>query len=271
MQTIRQLAGSILLALLSIVLVLGGISLALAESYIPSVNPTETSIQAPVFISPTWISALPSLPPMITASQVPTLSETLPPPPTSCPPPYGWVAIRVNPFDTLASLAFLYKTTPELLSQANCLFSPDLTPGSLLYVPPFSTHTAVSCSPPRGWVLYTVQPGNTMYSLSQAFGVSVAQLQQANCMPYYQTSIQVGQKIWAPYLTSRTPTFTPISIIFPTLTNTATEVPSATMTFTLTPTSPPTPTSIPTQSNTPTPIPTDTPTVTEFPSAIAFP
>ncbi|MFZ5911112.1 MAG: LysM peptidoglycan-binding domain-containing protein [Chloroflexota bacterium] len=265
MQTIRQLAGSILLALLSVVLVIGGISLALAESYIPAASPTETQTQIPIFISPIMTSTLPSV---ATPSLAATPSETLPPPPTSCPPPAGWVAIKVQPFDTLASLALQYKTTPELLRQANCLVSSDLTPDTLLYVPPVPTQTVVPCGPPPGWILYTVQAGNTMYSLSQAFGVSVAQLQQANCMPYYQTSIKTGQQIWVPNVATRTPTLTPISIIFPTLTWTATTVPSATKTPTLEPTLPPTPTSSPSPTTPPTSTfvpPTEIPSITAFP------
>ncbi|MFZ5818647.1 MAG: LysM peptidoglycan-binding domain-containing protein [Chloroflexota bacterium] len=273
MQTIRQLAGSILLALLSALLVIGGISLALAESYIPAVSPTETRTHLPIFISPIATSALPSV--VATASLSSTPSETLPPPPSSCPPPSGWVATRVQPFDTLASLALQYRTTPELLSQANCLVSSDLTPDTLLYVPPVPTQTVVPCGPPPGWILYTVQAGNTMYSLSQAFGVSVAQLQQANCMPYYQTSIKAGQQIWVPNVATRTPTLTPVSIIFPTLTWTASVVPSDTKTPTLEPTLPPTqtqassPTLSPTAppSATPTTPPTATPTITAFPSS----
>lgn len=268
MQTVRQLAGSTLLAFLSLLLVAGGISLALAESYVPAATLTATQTSTPVFVFITPTSTFPLL--VATASLTPTLTETLPPPPTSCPPPSGWVAIKVQPFDTLDSLALQYKTTPELLSQANCLFSSNLAPGALLYVPPVATPTVVACGPPAGWVRYSVQAGNTLFSLSQAFGVSVAQLQQANCMPYSQTVINAGQQIWVPNVATRTPTLTPISIIFPTLTWTASPAPSTETPLpppTWTPSLPP-PTWTPSSTEPPpTPPPTATPSITAFPTS----
>ncbi len=269
MQTVRQLAGSILLALLFLLLVLGGISLALGESYIPAATPTASQTQTPVFV---FFTPTGDLPVVATASltSVPTVTETLPPPPTSCPPPSGWIAIKVQPLDTLASLALQYKTTPELLIQSNCLFSSDLTPGTLLYVPPVPTPTPIPCGPPPGWVRYTVQPGNTLFSLSQAFGVSVSRLQQANCMPYSQTSINAGQSIWVPNVATRTPTLTPISIVFPTLTWTASPLPTPTWTPLPSPTWTPLP--LPTWTPSPPPTPTEPPpTPTATPSITAFP
>ena len=46
MQTLRQLGGSLLLAAFSIALVIGGISLALAESYVPVVSHTHRNTGA---------------------------------------------------------------------------------------------------------------------------------------------------------------------------------------------------------------------------------
>lgn len=264
MQTVRQLAGSILLALLSLLLVLGGIALALGESYLPAATPTALQTQTSVFV---FFTPTGTFPVVETASltSAPTVTETLPPP-TSCPPPAGWIAIQVQPLDTLASLALQYKTTPELLIQSNCLFSSDLTPGTFLYVPPVPTPTSVPCGPPPGWVRYTVQPGNTLFSLSQAFGVSVSQLQRANCMPYSQTTINAGQSIWVPNVATRTPTLTPVSIIFPTLTWTASPLPTPTWTPLPSPTWTPSPSPTPTEPP-PTPPPTATPSITAFPTS----
>ncbi len=271
MQTVRQLAGSILLAFLSVLLVVGGIFLALAESYVPVATPTASQTATPFFVfnTPTNVLAV-----IATTSLPPTLTETLPPPPTSCPPPAGWIAVKVQPLDTLASLALQYKTTPEILRQSNCLFSSDLAPGTLLYVPPVATPTRVTCGPPPGWVQYTVKTGNTLFSLSQAFGVSVSQLQQANCMPLSQTFIQAGQKIWVPNVATRTPTLTPISIFFPTLTWTASPLPSPTLTpfpsptWTFSPSPPPSSTASATPTEPlPTPPPTATASITAFPTS----
>jgi LysM repeat protein len=251
-QTLRELGGSILFATIAMGLVLGGISLALAEGFIPGIsNPFQTPTQFPIPDTPS-----PTLQQMI---EIPLAeaspSETLAPLPTSCPPPAGWLAISVSSSDTLASLATKYQTTSALLSQANCLASDTLLPNTLLYVPPAPVQTTRPCGAPAGWIIYIVQPGNTMYSLSHAYGVTISQLQQANCMSSGQTGLNAGQQFWVPNvitrtpLASATPTLTPVSIIFPTLTSSLT-------------------TSVPTTSETATSVPTQTtaaPTITQSP------
>jgi LysM repeat protein len=188
----------------------------------------------------------------------------------------------VNPGEDLATLAARYKITPQQLLAANCLFSTDLRAGSFLYVPPIPTNTTVPCGPPPGWIRYSVQPGNTMFSLSQAYGVSISQLQFANCMSASQTGLSSGQLIWVPNVATRAPratataTLTPISIIFPTLTRTATlaptatDLPTATDVPTATPTGTPTPTATATPAL-PTATATATITVTAFPSQASSP
>lgn len=257
MQIIRQIGISFLLAFLSVALVIGGISLALAESYVPAIPSTPTNTQAPLPVFDT-----PTPQPIILATDTLSAPTATFPPPTSCPPPVGWIAITVQPGDDLVSIAMRYQSTPENLLIANCLFSTDLLTGSILYVPPFPTQTSVPCGPPPGWVPYTVRPGNTIYSLSQAFGISSAQLQFANCMSTNQYSLVVGQTIWVPYYATRTPratataTLTPVSIIFPTITGTATVTPTATNIPTATKTN------VPTATATQTSVPSFTPTAT---------
>jgi LysM repeat protein len=287
MDTLRQLVGSVLLAIFSVALVVGGISLAMAESYIPDV-PTPTHTQAVILIipSPTTVP-LQSLPQTATLISSPTPTETIPPP-TSCPPPAGWVPITVSPGDDLVALSYRYHSTPEDLLLANCLFSVDLPNGSIIYVPSIPTNTPVLCGPPIGWIRYTVLPGNTMYSLSQAYGTSISQLQLANCMSAYQYNLAAGQSIWVPNVITRTPratataTLTPVSIVFPTLTRTATVTQTATQvptgtnvpTATNVPTSTATGTATATASSTappPTPTPTATATITAFPSQNSSP
>ena len=278
METIRQIGGSLFLALFSVALVIGGISLALAESYVPEI-PTPTETQAPTSIFNTNATST-NTPTQVVASftaATPTQSATVPPP-TSCPPPAGWIAVSVQPGDTLLTLASRYRSTPENLSAANCLFSSDLPTGSIVYVPPVPTQTNVPCGPPAGWVRYTVRPGNTLTSLSQAFGVSIAQLQIANCMPASQINLAAGQVIWVPNVATRTPratataTLTPVSIVFPTLTWTASVTPTATNTPTPTATQTASPTFTPTATvPSPTTPPTATDTITAFPTATSTP
>jgi LysM repeat protein len=280
MDTMRQIGGSLLLALFSIALVVGGISLALAESYVPQIpTPTETLPPTSIFNpnatgTGTPIFAVASLTP-----DTPSPSATIPPP-TSCPPPAGWIAVSVQPGDNLQILASRYQSTTESLSAANCLFSSDLPTGSIVYVPPFPTQTSVPCGPPPGWVRYTVQPGNTLTSLSLAFGVSVTQLQFANCMPANQFYLASGQVIYVPNVATRTPratatkTLTPVVIVFPTLTWTASVTPPPTNTFvptaTYTATPPPTFTATVPSPTVLVPV-TVTPSITAFPSATATP
>jgi LysM domain len=295
MNVLRQLGSSVLLATFSAALVIGGISLALAESYVPVLPPTPTATQVliPIFSSPTIVPAA-SISIPSTQTPLPTSTNTVPPPPTSCPPPTGWVAVPVGPGDDLTTLAFRYRSTPQQLLVANCLFSNNLPIGSYLYVPPIPTQTSVPCGPPPGWVLYIVQRGNTMFSLSQAYGVSLSQLQFANCMSPSQYNLVAGQTIWVPNVITHTPratstpTLTPIVIIFPTITGTATATGTATLlptatgiptstslpTATSTGTAPATVTAIATASATvpsPTTPPTPSATITAFPTQTSNP
>jgi LysM repeat protein len=265
MQIIRQIGISFFLAFLSVALVIGGLSLALAESYVPAIPPTPTNTQAPLPVFDT-----PTAQPIILATDTLSVPTASIPPPTSCPPPAGWIAITIQPGDDLVTLASRYHSTPENLLIANCLFSTDLLTGSILYVPPFPTQTSIPCGPPPGWVPYIVRPGNTIYSLSQAFGVSSTQLQFANCLSPSQYLLPVGQSIWVPNYATRTPratatvTLTPVSIIFPTITRPATATSTATNIPTATPTNIPTSTAtnVPVATATQTPVPSFTPTAT---------
>jgi LysM repeat protein len=285
METLRRLGGSLLLAIFSVALVIGGISLALAESYVPVVPaPTETQALIPFVASPTLAPTLAPLQPppdTATVSPSPTPTATIPPP-TFCPPPLGWLPVTVGAGDNLVALSFRYHSTPEDLLLANCLFSTDLPTGSIIYVPPVATNTPAPCGPPPGWIRYTVQFNNTLYSISQAYGVTVSQLQNANCMSASQTNLVAGQSLWVPNVPTRTPratataTLTPVSIVFPTLTGTSTATQTATQVFTATgtPTSTATGTATATPSPTappPTATPTATATITAFPTQAADP
>ncbi|MAT99166.1 MAG: hypothetical protein CL608_18630 [Anaerolineaceae bacterium] len=95
---------------------------------------------------------------------------------------------------------------------------------------------------PAGWQPYTVQPGNTLFSLAQQTGTTVAAIRQANCL-YGQ--LAAYSQIWLPNIVVSRPE--------PTATNTPTHAPTvlrptatatATMTATATATEPP-PTPLP--------------------------
>ena len=66
----------------------------------------------------------------------------------------------------------------DALIEANCLGTEELIPGTILYVPGIPpTESPIQCGPPPGWIFYTVRPGDTLYHIGLAFGVSVTELQ----------------------------------------------------------------------------------------------
>jgi LysM repeat protein len=281
MRSLRGIASGLLLACCSLLFILGSIALSLAEGRVRAVPPSPSAPPAsaspfPVTIYPPATQAIVSA----TPSSLPTLA---------CVPPPGWVPFFVSYGDTLQALAERFGVSEEMLYSMNCLSSDMLIPGSMIYVPQAPTFTPIPCGPPPGWVQYVVQPGETLFRLSQAFGVDYRLLQRANCLGS-STLIYAGQRLWVPNVPTRTPwvTDTPIIIVIETPTLTATLTPSPTPTLpapTATPiststsspapssTPSPTPSSTATPSATPTPTltPSSTPTATETPTPTLSP
>jgi LysM repeat protein len=132
--------------------------------------------------------------------------------------------------------------------------------------------TAIACTLPDGWVVYTVKLWDNLYWLSLSVRTSVEDLVAVNCLT--SETLIVGQQLYLPYYPpkasftstkSPTPTRTnpPSTRTYTrTLTSTSTRTPSPTFTFTaslLPPTSTPLPTDTPTETPTNTPEPTSTP------------
>jgi LysM repeat protein len=277
MSDFRQVFWGLLAAMLSVVIIFGSLALSMAEAGVPiaqALTPTDTIIvNTPLPGEPTYTPS---------PTPLPTDTPTLPAPRTACAPPPGWQPIVVQFGDTFSSLAEQYSTTVEILKRENCLeISGPLPDGSIVFVPPLpptptSTATltatpppppppsATHCGPPRGWVLYTVQRGDTLSSISREVGVSVAQLQRANCLSSPDL-IRAGSQIFVPRLPAPKPSATATQTISPSATFTA---PSPTDTTAPTTEVPPTsrpsstPTSTVTPSDTPTPTASTTPTPT---------
>lgn len=271
MQNLRQLGGGVIIAIFSIILVVGGIFLSLAETLPPAATPTLVQPTLPLSLpSPTATVETASASPSPTASQasetptqIPSLfPTTISSLPATCTPPSGWTRVITSAGDTIYSLAERYKTSAESLSIANCLLSADVPAGFALYVPPVPTVTVIACGPPRGWARnHVVQPGDNLYRIALSYGTTYPQLQRANCMGS-STTIYSGQRLWVPNIPTRTPV-PGITVIpdFPTATATATPtdiIIPPTDTPTPTPTEPPTAT--PTETLPPTATPTSTPT-----------
>jgi LysM repeat protein len=279
----RALLG-ILIGAASLCLILGIFSLSMAEGGLtatrastqastesptaPAVASTNTSTPQPIILTPTETNPAVLLP-TVTGSLTPTLTPSATPNPlpslTTCPSPLGWTTYTVKSGDTFEKVAARYHTSGAILQQANCLAPDGLLPGLVIVVPPLPTQTPVPCGPPNTWVTYLVMPGDTLYHISQLYGVTVGELQRANCMGT-STRLTTGQILyvppWPPFILSPTPwvyTFTPI----PTETQTIvppsdTPVESPTDTPVVVPTDTPLPSDTPPPTDVPTEIPTDT-------------
>lgn len=278
MQVLKQIGGGLIVAILSIVFVIGGISLAIAESESPA-PPAQITAIVPVTPTTQLILLTPTL--LSTATQFIPLTETstatLAVVPTStqqfvCAPPSGWYQVAVGVNETIYMLAQRYKTSEDALKNGNCLPSYEIRAGSSLYVPPIAaTVPPIVCGPPYSWIQgYVVQPGDNLYQISIRYRTTVQQLQSANCMGS-SILIYSGQRMWVPNV----PTSTPLpgtTLVFPsstasfTLTSpapTLTSWPTATTQFI--PTASPSPVP-PSATNTSAPANTPTPSLTPFPT-----
>ena len=222
-----------------------------------ALNPTST------------FTTLPTMPPhTITAGASPSPTpRSMPTHTTECSPPLEWVSYIVQEGETLPSLALRHGLGVYAVMQANCLSSQTIAPGQVIWVPPpdvTPTHTVMPtpCGPPAGWKRYTVEKGDTLYSLSQRHRSTVVAIKQANCLS--SNLIVAGQKLWLPPLP---PTPIPTLTATPTETPTTTSTPSPTGTSEISPL--PTPTETPRATPTseqPTDTPEPTPTGTAEPS-----
>ncbi len=218
MRSPRQGLPGFLIGAVLILLILGSFMISFAENAAPLATgtaPATTSTRlteqamnpatnTPLVLTPTRT--------LVINTSTPTVTSTLTP--TDCPRPSGWISYQVKPGDTLEALAVRYKTSVERLLNLNCMALDGFTAGINIFVPPPPTRTAGPCGPPPKWILYPVQPGDTLYRLSVMFAVSVEELQSANCMGT-STLLLVGEWIyvppWAPILPTATegPVYTP--------------------------------------------------------------
>jgi LysM repeat protein len=226
----RQVLWGIITVLIAIVFLTGVYFLSIAEgnlrlsAHTPSLTPTNLQISPmqpsrtlpptitltlkpfpSVIVSPTLLPSIatPTLPSTMTPTLAPTGTPTLIPSPTNCPPPLGWLPYIVRSGDTLDGLALRYKTTIAEIWTANCLATSSLLFGQIINLPPLPTQTRIPCGAPRTWVIYIVQPGDTLYHLGQVYGIPYTVIQKANCLP--NTTIHIGQSLYVPPWATRTP------------------------------------------------------------------
>ena len=119
-----------------------------------------------------------------------SMAETEP-----CPAPEGWSAHLVQVGENLTIIADIVGVAPAELVFANCLEG-DLHPGDTVFLPPPS-YQARDCGPPEDWVLYAIQPGDSLPILAQQYDVAQELLWHANCMSEDMT-FQPGFRIYIP-------------------------------------------------------------------------
>ena len=126
--------------------------------------------------------------------------------------------------DDIVALPVATTAAAGLVEEPTAPSTPTFTPKPTAQTRPFAGCVVV---PPSGWVPYTVQPGNTLFSLAGRTAAGVAQVKQVNCLT--GDALQVGQQLWLPQLppqiTPPTPTFTPTPSPTPSPSPTPTDTP----------------------------------------------
>ncbi len=113
--------------------------------------------------------------------------------------------VRVEPGDTLYSLARRYGVTVDMIARANNLSSYSVRPGQTIYIPradPASYGPSGSRVPPgqtaacSGERCYVVKPGDTVASIARAHGATGKQIAEANGLQ--NGRLKAGQTIVLP-------------------------------------------------------------------------
>lgn len=113
----------------------------------------------------------------------------------------GWREYTVKKGDSLASIAKRHKVSVTSLKEANGIAK--LPPrGSVIMIPGKGASQPVFDARPAksggGAATYTVRPGDTLSSLSRAWGTDVTSIRRANSMGDKETSLKVGQRLSIP-------------------------------------------------------------------------
>jgi LysM repeat protein len=257
MKSIAQAGGGFIFGAIMLLIVIGGISLAFAETRgnssaeLPTPSPIPTTFVVQ-FASPLPTSTpIPALSTATLAIIIPSATNTGPA--SACVVIQGnWSAIVVGSNDTLYSIAERYNTTVDELNQRNCLNLQNPVAGTIIFVPSIpATKVVAPCAPPVGWVKkHVVQAGENLYRIALSYGITYPQLQAGNCMGS-STLIFVGQTLWVPNVPTITPPPTS-TVNYSTATPTVTRTPDfSTPTSTFVVTSSPVPTNTAAPSSTP--------------------
>lgn len=89
--------------------------------------------------------------------------------------------------------------TPTSTATSTPTPTPTPTPTSTHTPTPSPTATITPCVPNTSWIIYIVQPGDTLYQISTWYfdlGITVLELQKANCKE--TTAIRYGERLYVP-------------------------------------------------------------------------
>ena len=185
----REVGAGLLYGLLSVLLVIGSLSLALSES---NVTAPPTAAASPVLTDTLLPTSTPS--PLPPATSLPSATQ---PPPSAT---------------TTSSQALMAPMYP--------------IPQRTAYVPRGPDTFMFSCGPFRGWVrAYMVEPGDNLLLIAVRFHTTVEALERANCSP--NSFIYAGQRLWVPNVPMM-PEGQTVILIFDTPTESSTESPTVT-------------------------------------------
>ncbi len=139
----------------------------------PRPTKTRTPVPTPT-LRPTY-TPLPTFTPLPTNTLIPTYTPTASYTPSDTPTttPTDTPTETLTPSDTPTDTATPTDTPTETWTPLPTIFVPTYIP--TVFIP-------TECARRTNWVAYTVQPGDTLFSLSQRAGISLADLQAANCL-----------------------------------------------------------------------------------------
>lgn len=193
----------------------------------PSEVPSETPTEIPTDTPPaeTALAAVPSEPPTAADTELPTPSETpaiessatFTPTPTHTYTPSPTDTAPASPTPT-STYTPTHTETPTFTPTATYTPSETLLPtatftplATLTFTPyPSLTPSATpvgeeetdtlspsGCPVPKGWIAYTIQPGDNLFRLSLRFDLDMDELAEANCIND-PSNITAGQLLYVP-------------------------------------------------------------------------
>jgi LysM repeat protein len=160
-----------------------------------------------------------------TPTVTPSPSPTQTPAPTATSTPVPPLTYRIEPGDTLSGIAETFKTSVEDILALNPDLEPEALPvgrvllipaGTLTPTPSPTLDPSLPTPTPGNFVIHVVEQGDTLISIADEYGVSIALIREANAdqLPVGSDDIFPGQSLVVPLGTpmpSPTPTVDPLA------------------------------------------------------------